>query len=148
MKDAFEYTDKLPVLPSYRYMVWITQDGFTMLSKIAVFTYLYWNLSKPWFSEAAATGVTQVTLAQVFSCEFGEFLRTLFLQNTSGRLLLGFLKRHTLNEDFWLKSLFFSNYPVRTSTTVGVRVTELNFEWAKFLKLPLSKQKSTNGISK
>ena len=30
----------------------------------------------------------KLTLAQVFSCEFCEFLRTPFLQNTSGRLLL------------------------------------------------------------
>ena len=29
-----------------------------------------------------------MTLAQLFSCEFFEFLRTPFLQNTSGRLLL------------------------------------------------------------
>ena len=28
------------------------------------------------------------TLAQVFSCEFAKFVRTPFLQNTSGRLLL------------------------------------------------------------
>ena len=90
MKDAFEYTDKLPVLPSYRYMVWITQDGFTMLSKIAVFTYLYWNLSNPWFSEAAATGVTQVTLAQVFSCEFGEIFKNTFFTEYLWTTALGF----------------------------------------------------------
>ena len=36
----------------------------------------------------ACNFIKKETLAQVFSCEFYEFLRTPFLQNISGRLLL------------------------------------------------------------
>ena len=44
-------------------------------------------------SEAATRGqgcnfIKKETLAQVFSCEFCEFFKNTFLQNTSGRLLL------------------------------------------------------------
>ena len=39
-----------------------------------------------------ATSLKKESLAQMFSCEFSKFLRTTFLQNTSGRLLLEYLR--------------------------------------------------------
>ena len=43
------------------------------------------------------------TLTQVFSCEFAKFLRTPFLRNTSGRLLLSIVR-------FFSFAFFFMNW--------------------------------------
>ena len=39
------------------------------------------------------------TLTQVFSCEFSEFLRTPFFQNTSEQLLLNFTNENKASEN-------------------------------------------------
>ena len=47
----------------------------------------------------ACNFIKKETLAHMFSCEFYEFLRTPFLQNTSRQLLLnkeGFLNQHLI----------------------------------------------------
>ena len=50
------------------------------------------------------------TLAQVFFCEFCEFSRTPFLQNTSGRLLLAIPWISSSNQDLKLHTFFFSKF--------------------------------------
>ena len=46
----------------------------------------------PFFNKVAANFIKKETLAQVFPVNFVKFLRTPFLQNTSGRLPLDFRK--------------------------------------------------------
>ena len=42
--------------------------------------------------------IKKETLAQVFSCEFGEITKNTFLQNTSGRLLLNIFFRIKISQ--------------------------------------------------
>ena len=67
---------------------------------------------EPFFSKDTAQVATILNQnpAKVFSCEFAKFLRTYFLQNTSGRLLL-YTRRRPLKEQC-RRMKHFSAHPI------------------------------------
>ena len=57
---------------------------------------LYYNKI---YMPQACNFIKKETLTQVFSCEFSEFLRTPFFQNTSEELLLNFTNENKASEN-------------------------------------------------
>ena len=68
-------------------------------------------LSKKVFIEIACNFIKKETLAQVFPVNFVKFLRTTFLQNTSGRLLL------------WLRPFIFSKFVEKDADAARYKLT-------------------------